>query len=285
MNVIYWLFVAMGGLLSGFLARLIGIGGGIVLVPILIALNHTYVQSVATSNFALAMIAFYRILQNWQMGYFKFERVTWTGLPSIFTALIGAYFVTITPEPFLKVGFGIFLLTNIYLIQLRQQLAIISEINLLQESRTLGWITASVITELKLKAIQLPENIEIKKIDSTIPLISIGGSSGLLSGLFGVGGGIIITPLRMLLLNEKTKVAIKNSICLIFFASVGACLQHLPKGNVLFFQGIILGTTAIIVIRLSNVNLPKLSEQRAISISNSLLVILTIYVFIQAIFF
>jgi uncharacterized membrane protein YfcA len=47
------IFLIIGGLISGLLAGLLGIGGGTVLVPILVTLNYTPVQSVATSSLAI----------------------------------------------------------------------------------------------------------------------------------------------------------------------------------------------------------------------------------------
>ena len=51
------LFIAVGGLFSGILAGFLGIGGGTVLVPLLVALGYTPIQAVATSALAITITA------------------------------------------------------------------------------------------------------------------------------------------------------------------------------------------------------------------------------------
>ena len=63
------LILGIGGLASGILAGFLGIGGGTVMVPILVALGYQPIQGVATSALAITIIATSGTLQNWRMGY------------------------------------------------------------------------------------------------------------------------------------------------------------------------------------------------------------------------
>lgn len=45
-----WLILSGGGLFSGILAGLLGIGGGTILVPLLVAIGYVPVKAAATSS-------------------------------------------------------------------------------------------------------------------------------------------------------------------------------------------------------------------------------------------
>lgn len=66
-----WLILATGGLFSGILAGLLGIGGGTVLVPLLVTLGYAPIQAVATSSLAILVTSISGSIQNWRMGYFN----------------------------------------------------------------------------------------------------------------------------------------------------------------------------------------------------------------------
>ena len=58
-----------------------------------------------------------------------------------------------------------------------------------------------------------------------------GLSSGVLSGLFGVGGGALVVPL-LLLLGVPIKLAVVMSLVYILFASLSGSLRHWKQGNI-----------------------------------------------------
>jgi uncharacterized protein len=95
--IVNWLFLAGGGLVSGILAGLLGIGGGIILVPLLVTLGYTTVQAVATSSLVIVISSISGSLQNWRMGYFDLQRVVYLGLPAIITAQAGVYLANRIP--------------------------------------------------------------------------------------------------------------------------------------------------------------------------------------------
>jgi uncharacterized membrane protein YfcA len=247
-----WWILGIGGLFSGLLAGLLGIGGGTVLVPLLITLNYSYAQAVATSSLAIVMTSISGTIQNWRMGYLNFEKVILLGVSGVLTAFWGAYLVGKTPRYILEAAFGFLLLLNIYLTNLRQKL-----VN------------------------QSPEN-QLTKANPIIARIGTGGAAGLLAGLFGVGGGVILVPLQMLFLGERIKVAIQTSLGVIVITSVGACLGHFREGNVLFVEGIILGIGGLIGVQFSTRYLPKLPERIVKFSFISFLIILSIYFFVKA---
>ncbi|MFM6070751.1 MAG: sulfite exporter TauE/SafE family protein, partial [Dolichospermum sp.] len=221
-------------------------------LPVLLTLGHSYSQSVATSIFAIFLVCFYRSFQNWRTSNVQFQRMSVLEFSAIVTVLVSTSLVNIVPQFILEIGFSLFLLLNIYLAHLRRQVSL---------------------------------NVDNTKSSNINPLIAkmiIGVSAGLCAGLFGVGGGTAIVPLRMLCFEENVKIAIKKSMGLILLMSITALLGHIRQGNVLFFSGLVLGIGGTIGNRINTLHLPKLSQKKEEIISNSLLIILSIYLLVIA---
>ena len=249
--IIWFIFISLG-LFSGLLAGLLGIGGGTVLVPMIVTLGYTPVQAVATSSLAIVLTSLSGSIQNWYMGNLSWRRVLLLGLPSLFTAQIGAFLANKIPANILLFAFGILLIINIFLANLRKRL-IASEIDIKQPSN-----------------------------NPTLVRIFTGGTAGLLAGLFGVGGGVIMVPLQMLLLAEKIKLAIQTSLGVIVITSISASLGHAYRGNVLWLEGFILGLGGLLGAQVSTRFLPKLPDRIISFCFNLLLATLAIYTFWQA---
>lgn len=246
------LVLAIGGLISGVLAGFLGIGGGTVLVPLLVALGYTPVQSVATSSLAILVTSISGSIQNWRMGFFDQKRVLYLGFPALVTAQLGVYLAKQFAPYALLAAFGILLLLNIYLVELRKRLT--------------------------------KDNIsnELVQFNPMISRLGTGSAAGVLAGLFGVGGGVIMVPLQILLLGESIKVAIQTSLGVIVITAISASVGHAIAGNVLFTQGLILGIGGLLGAQISTRILPKLPD-RVVSLAfRSMLLILSIYIFWQA---
>jgi uncharacterized membrane protein YfcA len=248
-----WLYLAVGGVISGLLAGLLGIGGGILLVPLLRTLGYNYPHAVATSSLAIVLTSTSGSVQNWRMGYLKFSRVILLGLPAIFTTLIGTEIVAKSPEYILQLSFAILTFLNIYLTNLRQELV--------EKSK---------------------DDFIFIKINPLIARIITGSLAGFFAGLFGVGGGLILVPFQMLFLGEKIKLAIQTSLGVIVLTSIFACFGHYYRGNILFLDGVIVGLGGLIGAQISTRFLPKIPDKYVRLSFYSLLIILGIYSFVLA---
>ncbi|MBI3451493.1 MAG: sulfite exporter TauE/SafE family protein [Rhodospirillales bacterium] len=67
-------------------------------------------------------------------------------------------------------------------------------------------------------------------------LLGLGGGIGLLSGLFGVGGGFLMTPL-LIFIGVPPAVAVGSEAAQIVASSVSGVLAHMRRGNVDFRMG------------------------------------------------
>lgn len=266
MTNIELIILAIAGLIAGILAGFLGIGGGTVLVPLLVALGYEPIQAVATSSLSIVITAISGSIQNWRMGYLSFNRVIGIGFPAVITAQIGVFLAEFFPPKLLLFLFGCLLLLNIYLVEVRKQIT--AKKKQQEEQNIEGEATPQPNSNLLYNPI--------------IARIFTGSAAGMLAGLFGVGGGIIMVPLQILLLGEPIKFAIQTSLGVIIITAISASLGHAVQGNVLWIQGIILGLGGLLGAQISTRFLPRLSDQTVSLMFKVFLGILSIYIFRQA---
>lgn len=70
-------------------------------------------------------------------------------------------------------------------------------------------------------------------------LLVLGGAVGFLSGVFGVGGGFLLTPL-LIFIGVPHTVAVASSANQVVGASVSGALAHWRRGNIDFHMGVVL---------------------------------------------
>src|SRR3954469_4839820 len=70
-------------------------------------------------------------------------------------------------------------------------------------------------------------------------VLGLGGAVGLLSGLFGVGGGFLMTPL-LIFIGVPPAVAVGTQSVQIVASSVSGVLAHMRRGTVDFAMGLTL---------------------------------------------
>jgi len=253
------LLLAVVGLLAGVLAGFLGIGGGTVMVPVMVAVGLTGVQAVGTSTLAILVIATAGSLQNWRMGFLNPRRVLLLGLPAIPTSLAGKELATRIPESALLAAFGTFLLFNIYLVGVKKR------------------VVQAARVEAEGASAASPE-----RLNPTLGRLLIGGTAGFLAGLFGVGGGVIMVPLQILLLQEDIKTAIQTSLGAIVITSLSACFWHSRDGNVIPDVGLVLGIGGLVGVQVSTRFLPKLPDRWVTLMFRALLALLAVYFFYRA---
>lgn len=248
-----WLILAGGGLVAGILAGILGIGGGFIIVSLLIALNYPFPQAVATSSLVIIMSSSAGSFYNCKMGYLNLQRVIYLAIPAIIFAPLGAYLTGEIPEYILLIVFASFMLINIALIQLKQSIAA-----------------------------KQHESTKTRRFNPVASRVITGGLAGFLAGLLGIGGGVIMVPLQMLLLNEDIKTAVRTSLGVIVTATISSCVYHLFQGNVLFIPGLILGISGMVGSQLGTRLLPKMSNSLVRKVFNLFLVSMALFNFWKA---
>jgi uncharacterized protein len=78
-------------------------------------------------------------------------------------------------------------------------------------------------------------------------LIGIGLCSGVLSGIFGIGGGVVMVPALIYLVGFRQHVATGTSLAVLLPpVGIGAVLEYYRHGNVNVYAAVVLAVTLTI---------------------------------------
>ena len=219
---LYALTIALG---SGFLGALLGLGGGVIMVPLMIFLldvpihiasGASIVAVVATSS-AAASVYVRDEVTNMRLGMFL-ELATTLG------ALTGASFMAMAAESLLKTVFGLSLIyaSTVMWFQLRNSRR--SWVNKpndwLAERLSLG---GSYYDEARGEQISYG-------VAKTLNTFGISYVAGVVSGLLGIGGGGIKVPAMNVVSSVPMKVAVATSNFMIGVTAAASALVYIRHG-------------------------------------------------------
>lgn len=273
-----WGLLLLFGIFTGILAGLLGIGGGLLLVPALIFSGATTIQATATSLIGVFLSATSGSLRNLRAGELNWKISLNLAAFGILTAQVGAWGGDRLPDRLLSLGFAILLLVTIFLMGLRKQLT-------KREQQQAREAAAAMPVEDENEGNLKVQSSDIQPSEKTYRFGSVTGIgllAGLLSGLFGVGGGVVMVPLQMLVLGESIKAAVRTSLGAIVAIAASGLAQHTLNNNVLWIPGIALGIGGILGAQFGSRLLPKLPDQAVGVLFRLLLIALAVYMIIRS---
>ncbi|MDR1696245.1 MAG: sulfite exporter TauE/SafE family protein [Endomicrobium sp.] len=97
------------GLAGGILSGLMGVGGGIVLIPLMVIFLKMTQHQAQGASLAIIMLSFVSMIVYYKKGYVNPGIAALIGVGFIAGGLIGAYFATSLPEHVLKKCFAVLL--------------------------------------------------------------------------------------------------------------------------------------------------------------------------------
>jgi len=233
---LYALIIALG---SGFLGALLGLGGGVIMVPLLIflldipihiAAGASIIAVVATSSAATSVYVKNEIT-NTRLGMFL-ELATTIG------ALSGASLMSVVSESFLQILLGASLLY-----------AALVMLNKMRDAGT-TWVNKPndwLAKRLSLGGSYYDDAIGAQVeygVHRTLPTFLISYIAGIISGLLGIGGGGIKVPAMNVISNIPMKVSVATSNFMIGVTASASALVYLRHGYCDFFitAPVVLGT-------------------------------------------
>ena len=255
------------GSFAGFVAGLLGIGGGVILVPLFLWLFavigfppdlivHT---AFGTSLAIILPTAISSTLGHRKRGNIDWHMVVFLAIGGVFGSLLGSSAAAVIPGEKLKMCFGLM----------------------------------QVIISLKLlfyRPYIPPENLARAK---GISLLLVGFAGGLFSAFFGMGGGIVAVPLMLMVLQLPIHLAVGNSSALIVVSSLSAVSCYIwygmqNPGSIPFSVGyvnllvvILVAPLAIIFARIGVKWASRTSQTKLVKIFAVLLMIVGIKILLQ----
>ena len=199
------------GFVAGVIGSIIGLGGGIVVVPVLTFLGIPHTLASSSSLFA----AFSNSIAS-TASYAKQKRIDYRiglklGLASIPGTVLGALISAQTTPEIFKILFGVLLVASCYYLFIK---------------RNLG-------------SKQAVPSKQMLVVSSGISFFA-----GILSSFFGIGGGIVFVPLMIIGLGLLVKNATATSQLILMFSSASGMITHALLGHAHFEYALLLSIGA-----------------------------------------
>jgi hypothetical protein len=200
------LAIFIGGLAAGFLTGLLGVGGGVVMVPVMyqvflhmhepskVAFTTAVATSLAVMIFSGAVAAY----TYYKKGQLKPGLMLWAGVGTLLGASLGAHIMIATDDRVVRLAFGLFL-----------------------------WLVAA---SMFLPKANLRPHDHVPSWRYNAGLLTVGTVMGMVSALFGVGGGALLVPALVIVFGISIHHAIATSTAIIVLTAVFGSVNYMIIG-------------------------------------------------------
>jgi uncharacterized membrane protein YfcA len=220
------------GFIIGTIATMAGIGGGAYIVPTLTILySFAPANAVGTSLTCIIFTAAAATINYWRQKRIFFKTGLIMAVLTAPGALLGAYITTILSPDELGSAFAIF----IVLIAIR--------LTFTNNPLTKGNAASKPRTEEKL----FESDSEMISAKKTLAIgIFLGFFGGIASGLFGLGGGVLVVPIMTLAMRMPIHAATATSMFTMVFTTASGVTQHYFSGHVNFEYALLLAVGTVL---------------------------------------
>lgn len=212
------------GIVTAFVGGLMGLGGGIVMIPSMLFLyqfSEAFSWATPQTIVGISLVAMVFTGLSSSIAYFKTGRIDYkTGLyflsGSIPGSILGSWlnqFVNVDDFQ-LYFGFVMIIISMLFFIKRKQKAVDITHTKNVR-SFTLNGETYNYTVNIYLAFL-------------------LAFMVGTMSGLFGIGGGSIMVPAMILLFGIPAHIATATSMFMIFFVSIIGASTHIVLGHVIW---------------------------------------------------
>jgi hypothetical protein len=195
----------LGGLVTGFLTGMLGLGGGVVMVPIVYesylhlgaAPKAAFVTAVASSLAVIVFTGGYAAWTHYREGRLDLRLILRMALGTVCGALLGAHLLMHADNRAVRFAFGIFL-----------------------------WMVAASML-LPRAARAHDASISLR---AQLGLVLIGVFMGAAASLFGIGGAALVVPALILFFGISVHRAIAAASAMILVTAVCSSLNYVVTG-------------------------------------------------------
>jgi len=204
------------GIFIGAMAGFFGIGGGMILVPILLVLGFETKDAIGISIVQMVFTSIYGSYLNYKKGSLLIGEGIFVGFGGFVGGYIGGYvtqFIADAVLQFLFLGLLLFALFRLFFSAHHEDDS---------TTKTLG------------KGL----------------LFSIGLGIGIFSIALGVGGSVILIPILVGLLHYPIKKAVSAGLFFVVFSSVAGLISRLTSGTIDFSNGLVVAVASLVGVAL-----------------------------------
>lgn len=262
------------GFLSSIIGAVVGIGGGIIIVPTLIYLGMdvaiidgiTPQKAIGTSTVILISTGLTAAI-----GYMKNKQADLKNavifmIGIIPGALIGAHLSKYLTLHSFNLYFGIFLIIMSIVLLVRDK---IKPIKLFQNKAHEKTFTDK-------------EGVTYYYSIAPIPAVIATFFVGCLTGLFGIGGGALMTPLMIIIFRFPPHIAVGTSMIMIFVSSITGAVSHIAQDNIIWSYAVILIAASYVGARIGVRINKTMKSSTVVMMLRVILMLLGIYLIIKS---
>lgn len=224
MQIFYYFMAIVVGVLTGSITSLIGASGVMIIVPILTMFFHVSIHNAIGTSLFVDVIASLTVSYSYfKKGNIDLKSGIWIALTSIIGAQFGASWASKMGAANLSAVFGIVM--------------ILAGFSLLRK----GFQTEDDSS----KPIGRFLNFK-KEYQKIIAALLIGLGIGILSGLFGAGGGVMILLALTVLMSFPLHKAIGTSTMIMAITALSSTIGYASRGNIDLVIGSFIAAGAVI---------------------------------------
>ena len=194
----------LAGLGVGFASGLLGVGGCFIMIPVQVWVYtamgmdlNTAVKVAFGTNLAVvlptAMSGAYR---HSKKGAVMWKAAVVLGVTGAIGAVIGSTIASITPGKYLSIAFG----------------------------------CAIILGAVRMLTAKPPEETGKKPVENPLVWAAWGFPLGIVTGIIGIGGGVLMVPVMVVALSFGIHLAVGTSTALMIFTSIGGLLGYIYNG-------------------------------------------------------
>jgi uncharacterized membrane protein YfcA len=224
-----FLLLVLVGLAAGFLGALVGLGGGIIIVPLLLFMSGgllgvlTPQMAVGTSLFTLVFTGLSSALAYLKQGNVDYRSAFLFLIGIAPGSLVGGWANQFLQVDAFNIFFGILMVFFSFLLMIRG--------NLKPKEKKQSGVARTYIDH---------DGKEHTYGYGIGFALSISFAVGFLSSLFGIGGGALMVPVMLLVFHFPPHLAVGTSMLLICLSAIIGSVTHIVSGNVIWIYALAL---------------------------------------------
>ncbi|MFW9998080.1 MAG: sulfite exporter TauE/SafE family protein, partial [Candidatus Odinarchaeota archaeon] len=241
LTVFFGLFLIATG--AGILGALLGIGGGVIIVPVLVLAGYNIQEAAAASIIAVIGTSTAAAAVYTRDQYTNLRLAMFLEIATTLGAITGSFLAFSLPKAFLMTILGIVLLyvsIQMYIFRPSPEKKSLTKKDPLSKYLRLEGSYQDPVTKEEI-------NYSVKHV---LPIFGISGIAGILSGMLGIGGGVIKVPALNLIGGINMRIAAATSNFMIGVTAATTAFLYFREGFVNLFLilpltlGILLGASA-----------------------------------------